>query len=107
MLTVKLTMLIALTSSTMTHEIHSLNKFFLVKHLAHYTFHFSKHTKTARQAKLRPPVELTQFLNKNLCVCHHIDVCLKRKKAWLKNEGNILLSFISSHRFPSSETAYQ
>ena len=88
MLTGKLTLLIALTSSTMTHKIYSLNKTFLVKHLAHYTFHFLKLTKTAWQGKLRPPVELTQFPYKNLCVYHIIDVYLKRKKAWLKNEGS-------------------
>ena len=89
MLTVKLTMLIALTSPTMAHEIHSLDKFVLVKHLAHYTFHFSKLIKTAKQGKLRSPVELTQFPNKNLCVCHHTDVYLERKKVWLKNEGKL------------------
>ena len=89
MLTVKLIMLIALTSSTMPHEMHSLDKKFLVKHLAHYTFHFSKLAKTAKQGKLRPPVNLTKFPKKNLCVCHHTDVYLKRKKVWLKNEGKL------------------
>ena len=61
MLTPKTTMLIALTSSNRAHEICSLNIDFLVKHPTHYTFHFSKITKTARQGKLRPPVSVSVF----------------------------------------------
>ena len=79
MLTPKLNMLTALTSSTRAHEICSLNRDILVKHPAHYSFQFSKFTKTARQGKLRPPVELTQFSDKNFCVCHDIDVYLEKK----------------------------
>ena len=60
-----------------------------------HTFHFSKITNTARQGKLRPPVELTQFSDKNLCVCRHMDVYLERTKAWKKHEGQLLLSFIN------------
>ena len=104
MLTLKTTMLIALTSSNTAHEICSLNINFLVKHPTHYTFHFTKITKTARQGKLRPPVELIQFSDKNLCVCHHIDVYLERTEAWRKNEGQLLLSFISPHKFVTTQT---
>ena len=81
MLTLKTTTLIVLTSSNTAHEICSLNIDFSVKHPTHYTFHFSKITKTARQGKLRPPVELIQFSDKNLCVCHHTDVYLERTEA--------------------------
>ena len=104
MMTPKTTMLIALTSSNRAHEICSLNIDFLVKHPTHYTFHFSKITKTARQGKLRPPVELIQFSDKNLCLCHHIDVYLERTEAWRKNEGQLLLSFISPHKFVTIQT---
>ena len=104
MLTLKTTMLIALTSSNRAHEICSLNIDFLVKHPKHYTFHFSKVTKTARQGKLRPPVELIQFSEQNLCVCHRIDVYLERTEAWKKNEGQLLLSFISPHKFVTTQT---
>ena len=97
MLTLETTMLIALTSSNTAHEICSLNIDFLVTHPTHYTFQLI--TKTARQGKLRPPVELIQFSDKNLCVCHHKDVYLERTEAWRKNEGQFLLSFMSPHKF--------
>ena len=87
MLTLKNTMLIASTSSTRVHEICSLDIDFLEKLPTHYTFHFLKITETARQGKLRPAVELTHFPDNNLYVCHHIDVYLKRTKAWRKTEG--------------------
>ena len=50
-----------------------------------------KNYKITRQDNLRPPVESTQFYEKNLCVCHHIDVYLKRKKAWRKMKDNYLV----------------
>lgn len=81
-LTLKTTMLLALTFSTRAHEICSLNIGFLVKLPTHYIFHFSKITKTAKEGKLRPPVQLTQLSDKSLCACHYIDVYLERTKAW-------------------------
>ena len=68
MLTLKTTLFIALTSSTRAHKICSLNIDFLMKLPTHYTFHFSKITKSTVQGKLRPPAVLTQFSAKNLCV---------------------------------------
>ena len=89
MMTLKLTMLIALASSARAHETSSLNIDFLVKHPAHYSFHLKKNNrKTARQGQLRLPVELTQFSDKNICVCHHIDVYLERAKVWRKMKDN-------------------
>ena len=104
MITLKLTMLIALTSSTRAHEICYLDKNFLTKHTSVYTFHFAKITKTARQGRLRPPVELKSFPDKNLCVCHCIDVYLERTKPWRKNEGQLLLSFVEPHQCITTQT---
>lgn len=59
----------------------------------------SKITKTARHGELRPSLELTNFSGKNLCVFHRIDVCLERTKAWRKNKGHLLLSFINPNNF--------
>lgn len=70
----------------------------------HYTFHFPKIIKTARQGKLRPPVVLAQLSDKNLCVCHRIDVYLKRTEAWRKNEGQLLLSFLSPYKCVTTQT---
>ena len=87
MLTINMTVLIALTFSTRAPEVCSLNIDLLVKIPTHSTFHFSKITKPTRQGKHRPLVELTQFSHKNLCVCHHKNVYLKRTMACRKNEG--------------------
>ena len=65
---------------------------------------FLKNYKTAKQCKLRPPVEWNQFSDKNLCVCHHLDVYLERTKAWWKNEGQLLLSLITPHKFVTTQT---
>lgn len=70
---------------------------FLAKKLSALHVRFSKITKTARQGKLKPPVELTQFSDKNLCVCHHINVYLERMKIWTENEGRLLVLFKSPH----------
>ena len=102
MLTLKTTMLIVLTSSTRAHEKCSLNIDFLMKLLTH-TFHFSKITKTARHGELRLSLELTNFSGKNLCVCHYIDVYLERTKAWRKNKGHFLLSFINPNKFLTTQ----
>lgn len=77
MLAPKTTMFIALTFSIRAHELCSLNIEFLMKLPTHHTFHISKVTKTARQSKLRPPVESAQFSDKKLCACHHIDAYLE------------------------------
>ena len=102
MLTLKTTMLIVLTSSTRAHKKCSLNIDFLMKLLTH-TFHVSKITKTARHGELRLSLELTNFSGKNLCVCHYIDVYLERTKAWRKNKGHLLLSFINPNKFLTTQ----
>ena len=104
MITLKLTMLIALTSSTRAHDICYLDKNFLAKHTSVYAFHFAKITKTARQGRLRPPVELKSFPDKNLCVCHCIDMYLERTKPWRKNERQLLLSFVEPHQCITTQT---
>ena len=72
-----------------------------------YTFHFAKITKTARQRRLRPPVELKRFPDKNLCVCHCIDVYLERTQPWRKNEGQLLLSFVETHQCITTQTVFR
>ena len=94
MLTLKLTILIALTSSTTAHEICSLNTGFLVKHIVHYTFQFSKITIIAGYGSAE-----TVF-DKNICVCHHIEVYVERARAWRKNKEQRLVSFYKSYLLP-------
>jgi len=82
MLTLKLTLLLALTLSARSHEICCLDIRYLVKHYTGYTFHFGEITKTARKGKLRSPIKLSQFKeNKELCVCNYIDLYLDRSSS--------------------------
>ena len=77
-LTLKLTMLLALTSAARAHEIAYLDIRYLVRHHSGYSFHFGKPTKTAKKGKLRPPLIFSHFEDDtSLCVCHHIDLYLK------------------------------
>ena len=76
-LTLKLTMLLALTSAARAHEIAYLDIRYLVRHHSGYSFHFCKPTKTAKKGKLRPPLIFSHFEDDtSLCVCHHIDLYL-------------------------------
>ena len=66
--------------------------------------HISKIAKTARQGKLRAPVELTKFSDNNIYACHHKDLFLEKTKAWRKNKGQLFVSFISPHKFATTHT---
>ena len=89
-LTLKLTMLLALTAAARASEVCYLDIRYLVKHSSGYTFQFSRVTKTARRGKPRTPIKYCVFQdNKNLCVCHHIDLYLDRSKHWRNNEQQL------------------
>ena len=78
---------------------------YLVKHSSGYTFQFSRVTRTARRGKPRTPIKYCVFQdNKNLCVCHHIDLYLDRSKDWRNNEQQLLLSFVNPHKAVSTST---
>lgn len=99
MLTLKLTMLLALTSAARAHEVAYLDVRYLVKHHSGYSFHFGKPTKTAKQRKPRPPLKFMHFKEDlNLCVCNHIDVYLERSSPWRGENFQLLLSFVKPHK---------
>ena len=92
-------MLLALTSTARAHGITFIDTTYLVKHDLKYIFRFGKPTKVCKPGKLRPPLELSHFSqDKNLCVCHHIDLYIERTKPWRKGTGQLLLSYINPHR---------
>ena len=97
-LTLKLAMLLPLTSAARASEICHLDTRYLIKHNSGYIFHFGKNTKTSKKGKLRSPIKCIPFdINKNLCVCYHIDLYLEKTKEWHKTELQLLLSFIGPH----------
>ena len=80
-LTLKLTMLLALTSAARASEICYLDTRYLIKHNSGYIFQFGKTTKTSKKGKLRSAIKFIPFdTNKNLYVCHHIDLYLEKTK---------------------------
>ena len=104
-LTLKLTMLLALTSAGRAHEITFLDKNFLVKHHTKYVFFFNKPTKVSKPGKPRPPLKFPHFTEDlNMCVCHHIDLYLTRSAPWRKGQGQLLLSHINPHNAVTTST---
>ena len=94
-LTLKLTMLLALTSATKASEIGFLDIRYLIKYSSGYTFHFGKNTKTSNRSKSRDPVKLYIFKeNQSLCVCRCIDLYLERTKEIRGQNSQLLLSFV-------------
>ena len=99
-LTLKLTTLIALTSSGRSSEITYLDTRYRVFKNNSVIFHFSKLTKTWKKGQSPPTFELNSFTGEDkLCVIQ----CLKRylvvSKQWRKNPGSdqLLLSHIKPH----------
>ena len=83
-LTLKLTMLLVLTSADRASSIG----FYLIKHPSEYIFHFGKTTKISTRTRERQPLKFYPFRgNKNLCVCHHVDLCLDKMKDFHKKEA--------------------
>ena len=60
-LTLKLTMLLALTSAARASEICYLDTRYLIKHNSGCIFHFGKNTKTSKKGKLRSPIKFIPF----------------------------------------------
>jgi len=96
-LTLKLAMLLALTSAARAHEICFLNTKFLVKHHSGYSFHFNVHTKMSKPGKIRKPLVFVPFEEKDLCVCHTIDLYLDRTSQFRVGQSQLLLSYIKPH----------
>ena len=104
-LTLKLTMLLALTSAGRASDICYLDSKYLTKHSSGYIFQFGKVTKTSTRSRQRKPLKFYPFKeDKNLCVCHHIDLYLDRVKHFRKEETQLLLSFIQPHKSVATST---
>ena len=91
--------MLALNSSARTHELSCLDTRYLVRHHTGYSFSFGNVTKSARNGKLRYPIRFEHFKeNKELCVCHHIDLYLQRTSLWRTGNGFLLLGLVKPHK---------
>ena len=105
MLTLKVTMLLALTSVCRAHEIKFLDKDYMVTTDEKVVFHFGEVTKTARPGKMKPPVDFVAFpQDPVLCVLTNLKLYLDRCKGWGKDKGQLLVSHISPHDPVSTAT---
>ena len=81
-------MLSALTSAGTASSIGV----YLIKHPSEYIFHFGKITKISTRTRERQPLKFYPFReNKNLCVCHHVDLHLDKMKDFHIIEAQLLL----------------
>ena len=99
-LTLKLTMMLALTATSRFSEISYLNISFKVKTEEKYIFSFNKLTKVCRRSKSQPTLSFHEFeQDKSLCVVSLLDTYIERSKAWRQDQqkGQLLLSFVKPH----------
>ena len=90
-LTLKLAMIFALTSAARASGICYLDTRYLIKHNSGSIFRFGKNGKISKKGKLTNPIKFIPFdTNKNICVCHHIDLYLEKTKEWHKTEPQLL-----------------
>ena len=100
MLTLKLTMLLALTSASRCSEIKNLDINYLAKSESKYCFNISKPTKTSKPGKPLPILEFERFESEpNICVVEALEAYIKLSKPWTEGtqKTQLLLSYIKPH----------
>ena len=110
-LTLKLIMLLALTSAARASKIGFLDIRYLIKHSSGYTFHFGKNKKTFKRSKPRDPIKFVcqknqsqRKENQSLCVCRCIDLYLEGTKEMRGQNSQLLLGFVKPHGAVSTPT---
>ena len=97
MLTLKLTMLLALTSALGCSEIKNLDINYLAKSESRYCFNISNPTKTSKPGELLQILELERFESEpNICIVEALEAYIKLSKPWREGTQKIqlLLSYI-------------
>ena len=105
LLSLKLTVLLALTGASRASELSMLNTEFLSKYSSVYIFELDGITKTRKPGDPPTKVELFRFQeNLSLCVCHTIDEFLSRTKERRGTETQLLISYIKPYKKVSTDT---
>ena len=100
MLTLKLTMLLALTSASRCLEIRNLDINYLTKYDSKYCFNISKPTKTSKPGKPLPILEFERFESEpNICVVEAFEAYIKLSKPWREGtqKTELRFSYIKPH----------
>ena len=99
-LTLKLTMMLALTATSRCSETSYLNINFMAKTEGKYIFSFNKLTKVCRRSKSQSTLSFHEFeQDKSLCGVSLLDTYTERSKPWRQDQqkGQLLLSFVKPH----------
>ena len=106
LLTLKLTMLLALASAGRCSEIRNLDIRYMTRSATSYTFQFTKVTKSWKKGKPPPSLEFFELeSNRKLCVVSAIDTYLKRSLQWRAgSKYQLLLSTIHPHKEVAKST---
>ena len=99
LLTLRLTMLLALASACRCSELKCLDIRYMTKTTNSYIFEFSKVTKSWRKGKAPPSLEFFSFeSNTNLCVVSVLEAYLLRSAGWRSdNKHQLLLGTVNPH----------
>ena len=106
LLTLKLTMLLALASACRCSEIQNLDIRYMTRSATSYTFQFTKVSKSWKKGKPPPSLKFFQLeSNRKLCVVSAIDIYLKRSLQWRAgSKHQLLLSTIQPHNEVAKST---
>ena len=99
-LTLKVTILLALTSASRTGGLHNLDIRFMAKTENKYSFTFNKLSKSRKQGKKPPVVEFCVYSDdKDLCVVTALDEYILPSSEWRKesNQTQLLLGKIGPY----------
>ena len=100
MLTLKLTVLLTLTSASRYSEINNLDINYLAKSESKYYFNISKPTKASKPGKPLPILEFQWFESEpNICVAKALEAYIKLSKQWREGtqKTQLLLNYTKPH----------
>ena len=98
--TLKLTMLLALTATTRSSELKTLDIRFMTQTNEEYKFQIGETVKHSKQGKIPPPIQFFPFLqDKDLCPYTALQHYLELTKTWRSsnNHSQLLLCHINPH----------
>ena len=106
-LTLKLVLLLALTSASRASEMTNLNLRYFNKTPSLYVFYPCSLTKTWRRGEKPPePIKFYSFpWEKKLCVCETLEAYFQKRESWgIKEKSQLLVSHVSPHKPICSST---
>ena len=100
LLTMKLTMLLALTAASRGSELKLLDIRYMAKTDSCYTFTFTGLFKSWKQGNAPPSIDFHAFSqDQHLCIVNTIDDYLTRSQPWRTlGQSQLLLSFVNPHK---------